>query len=79
MDTQYERLDVETRRDWQGHPVTQAFLRTLEDYRRQLATNMLLICETSTADFADHDLKIAGGERKALLFAIDLAGGAHGY
>jgi len=74
MDTPFERIDSEMRRDWHNHPVTQAYLATLADCRRQLATYMLQRCEEVAMDKRLDDLRIAGGERKGIAFAIELAG-----
>lgn len=80
MDTPFERLEDEVKRDWNNHPVTQLYLRTLEGYRAQLGSEILLRSQSNgdTPDVEAINLKLLGGQRLGLSFAVDLAGGVDG-
>lgn len=71
MDTPFERMEPEARREWLDHPTTQAFLRTLTDHRRDVIDGLLDLVKTGLAD----PIKTAhkGGELRAYDFVIQLA------
>lgn len=72
MDTPYERLDEETRKEWMEHPTTIAYLATVQGHHDDVAKQALTSLKGSTnPGFLQH-LQYVGGILAGLDFALAL-------
>jgi len=69
MDTPYERIDPEVRREWLENPTTRAYLQTLQGQQRRIDTTILGIAREGR----DDGMVLLGGQSRGLNFAVHLA------
>jgi hypothetical protein len=71
MDTPFERIDREVRREWLENPTTIAYLKTLLEHRQGLVDNLIDAAKGGQIDF--DRMGRVGGEIRAVDFFTMLA------
>jgi len=67
----FEEIDPEIRQEWLDHHVTRAYLHSLKQTADRIADGVLLTSQGENINVGR--LQVAGGELRALGFALELA------
>lgn len=72
MDTPFEKLDREIKKEWLGHPATEAFFSSLGEEMGRIRKDILAIAAGACGPV---DLQSTGARLRALEWTLDLATG----